>query len=56
MILQGAAQLGRDTVGQPALADQHERVQCVPEAPEMFLLSIGQGHTLIIGLQTGIRS
>ena len=56
MIKQGLPEFIEDAIGQPALTDQHERVQGVSEPPQVFFLAIRECHELIIGLQAGIRS
>lgn len=53
VIVQGPSQFGRDALGQPALADQHDRMQRVAEAAEVFSLSVREGHRQIIGAESG---
>lgn len=56
MIMQGLPEFADDAFGQAALADQHERVQCVPQAAQVFFLAIRECHELIIGPHPGKRS
>ena len=56
MIKQGLPEFVEDAIGQAALADQHQRVQRVPKAPEMLFLSIREAHALIIEPHSGFRS
>ncbi len=58
MIMQGPVEFADDAPGQATLADQHERVQRVPEAPQVFFLAIGESHAWIIESHvwmTGVR-
>ena len=56
MIMQGLPEFADDAFGQAALADQHQRVQGVAQATQVFFLAIRECHKLIIGTQAGIRS
>ncbi len=56
MIVQRLPEFADDAFGQAALADQHERVQGVPQATQVFFLAIRECHQLIIGPHPGIRS
>ena len=56
MIVQGLPEFADDPASQAALADQHQRVQGVPQATQVFFLAIRECHPLIIGPQPGIRS
>lgn len=44
-----AGHFGGDAVSQPVLADRDERVQGVPEAAQVFLLTFVECHPGIIG-------
>ncbi len=56
MIIQSLAEFADDARGQAALSNQNERVQAMPESPQVFLLTLRECHHLIIGLQPGVRS
>ena len=56
MIVQGLPEFADDPASQAALADQHQRVQGMPQATQVFFLAIRECHKLIIGTQAGIRS
>ncbi len=56
MITQGLPEFADDARGGAALADQHERAQGMPQAPQVFFLPFCECHVLIIGLHPGIRS
>ena len=53
MIMQSPVELADDAIGQAALADQHERVQGVSQASQVFFLTIRECHALIIDLHPG---
>lgn len=58
MIMQGLPEFADDAFGHAALADQHQRVQGMPEAPQVLFLTIRECHEWFVesqALTTGFR-